>query len=352
MSLYRPSFRQQAFTLIELLISISLLSMVMVIVTMSLDTGNRFNDRFSRQTDINNRANDVLNKLAMQLRLAAAGATSATSLELPGAYPVGFTPQDPANAAKVTAYYFAISTGLGGAPTWAEEYEPFKRMIIHDSSVTPGRLLLQTRDDLGNLEPIQTLSEEVAENGFSLTRVGNTLQMSLTLRSQTRVEEEIMYTALAQTLFLRSTLNESSGSSAVTYVDNPEDADGNIAGATTGAPSVMFGNLVTEETTNPVRQQVSLFFTAPVGKKIDPKSIVVTLGNSDNTLSSVVDEGSTVTVGSATVTRATYPPADQWPSRNGTYSVTLTGDIPSTVTVTASVANTDGEQNEEAKRYR
>jgi type II secretory pathway pseudopilin PulG len=353
MRLYTTSHRTAAFTLMELLISMALLSMVMVIVTMSLDSGTRFNDRFSRQTDINNRANDVLNKLAMQLRMAAAGATPATSLELPGAYPVGFQAKDPSKAANVRAYYFAVSTGLGNAlNNWKEQYEPFKRIIIHDYSVIPGRLLLQPRDNVGNLGPLQILSEDVAENGFSLTRVGNTLQMSLTLRSQTRVEEEILYTALAQTLFLRSTLNESSGSSAVTYVDNPEDADGNIVGATTGAPSVLFGNLVTELTTTPPQQQVSLFFTAPIGKRIDPKSIVVALGNSDNTVSSVVDDGATVSVGTATVTRITYPPSDQWPSRNGTYSVTLTGNIPSTVTVNASVANTEGEKSSEAKRYR
>lgn len=350
MSLHKPSFRQQAFTLIELLISISLLSMVMVIVSLSLDTSTRFNDRFSRQTDINNRANDVLNKLAMQLRMASAGKTAATSLELPGAYPIGFQPKDPSKASYVKAYYFAVSTGLGDALNdWKEQYEPFKRMIIHDYSVTPGRLLLQPRDSVGNLGPLEILTEDVAENGFSLTRVGNTLQMSLTLRSQTRVEEEIIYTALAQTLFLRSTLNESSGSSAVTFVDNPEDADGNIAGSTTGAPSVMFGNLVTD--VNTTQRQISLFFTAPIGKKIDPKSIVVSVGNADNTVSSAVDEGVTVSVGGVTVTRATYPPVDQWPSRNGTYSVTLTGTISNTVTVTASAANTEGETSQEAKRY-
>jgi hypothetical protein len=225
-------------------------------------------------------------------------------------------------------------------------------MIIYDYSVLPGRLLLQPRDSAGNPGPLEILSEDVAEDGFSLSRVGNTLQMSLTLRSQTRAEEEIIYTALAQTLFLRSTLYESSGSSAVTYVDNPTDADGNVAGTTTSAPSVMFGNLITELTTSPRQEQVSLFFTAPIGKKVDPQSIVITLGNSDNTTSAVVNDGATVSVGDATVTRSTYPPVAQWPSRNGTYSVTLTGAIPNTVTVTASAANTDGETSEEAKRYR
>ena len=160
---------RHAFTLLELIIAVTILGLVMVMVTTSLDSSTRFNDRFSRQTDINNRANDVLNKLAMQLRLAAAGSTPATSLELPGAYPLGYTPADPKNAGNVKAYYFAVSTGLGGAPTWAEQYEPFKRMIIHDYSTTPGKLFLQKRDSAGNLLPIETLSEDVAENGFDLT---------------------------------------------------------------------------------------------------------------------------------------------------------------------------------------
>lgn len=348
---------RSAFTLLEIMIAMTILGLVMLMVTTSLDSSTRFNDRFSRQTDINNRANDVLNKLAMQLRMASAGSTPATSLELPGAYPLGYTPANPAKSSNVRAYHFAVSTGLSGSPTWREQYEPFKRMIIHDFSVTPGKLLLQKRDTAGALLPIEILSEDVAENGFNLTRVGNTLQMSVTLRSQTRVNEEIIYTALAQTLFLRSTLNESSGSSAVTYVDNPEDADGNIAGTTTTAPSVMFGNLVTEQLTNSVlQQQVSLFITAPIGQRVDPASIVVTIGNSDNTVSSTVAEGATVSIplsaGSAIVTRATHPPAAQWPSRNGTYSVTLTGNIPSTVTITASAANADGVKAEESKRYR
>ncbi len=336
----------------ELLISLALLSTVMVIVTMSLDTSSRFNDRFSRQTDINNRANDVLNKLAMQLRMAAAGDPSAGStiptLDLPGPYLAGFE-KDPSKAPSVRAYYFAVSTGNSGAPSWTEGYEPYKRMIIHDYSVTPGRLLLQPRDNLGNLGALQILTEDVAENGFSLTRVGNTLQMSLTLRSQTRVQEEIIYTALAQTLFLRSTLNQSSGNSVLTYVDNPEDADGNPTSTTTSAPTVMFGNLVT--IVNSTDRQIALFFTAPIGKKIDPRSIVVSLGFSDDPALSIVDEGATVTIGGTTVTRRTYPPVAQWPSRNGTYSVTLTGSIPSNLTVNAVVANTDREPSEARKQY-
>lgn len=344
------------FTLIELMISISILSMIMVIVTMSLDSGTKLNDRVTRQTDINNRANGVLNQLAMQLRMASAGSTTATSLELPGAYPIGYTPANTAKASNVSAYYFSLSTGLAGAPTWAEQYEPYKRIIIYDYSVNPGRLLLVTRTSSGGMETPLLLTQEVEENGFSLTRIGNTLRMKLTLRSETRVGEEIIYTAQAQTLFLRSTLNASSGSSAVTFVDNPEDVGGVSASTTDLSPSIMFGNLVTELTTSPPQQQVSIFVTAPIGQKVDPKSIVIYLGNADDTQSTKVEEGSTATIGSATVTRATYPPPAQWPSQNGTYSITLTGTIPSTVTLKASAATTEGHQTDSAnlptKRYR
>lgn len=344
--------RSTAFTLIELMISISLLGMVMVIVTMSLDTSSRFNDRFSRQTDINNRANDVLNKVAMQLRLASTGSTAATSLELPGPYPLGFVPKDPSKSANVTAYYFSVSTGLGDALNdWAEKYEPYKRMIIYDYSVVPGRILLQARDASGNPLPVQLLSEDVAENGFSLTRIGNTLQMSLTLRSQTRVKEEIIYTALAQTLFLRSTLNKSSGPSSMSFFANKTSAEGNNESDTSSAPNVMFGNLVTVLSSG--QKQMSVFITAPIGKKIDPKSIVVSCGASDDLSAGVeVDEGATVGVMSGmTVTRATYPPPSQWPSRNGTYSVTLTGDVSPSVKVTVRVSNTDGQQADAFKKY-
>jgi hypothetical protein len=284
--------------------------------------------------------------------MASAGNTAATSLELPGAYPLGYTALDPSHSDKVTAYYYSISTGLSGAPSWSEQYEPFKRLIIYDASKDPGSLFLQTRTSTGAWEKPLLLSPDVAPNGFSLTRVGNTLQMQITLRSETRAQEEVIYTAQAQTLFLRSTLNASSGSSAVTFVDNPEDADGNVFGTTTTGPSIMFGNLVTELTTVPPQQQVSLFITAPIGQQVNPDTIKVIFGNADNSVYAVVNEAQTVTVGAATVTRTTHPPADQWPSSNGTYSVTLTGSIPSTATISAGAVTMGGVATTEAKRYR
>ena len=56
----------------------------------------------------------------------------------------------------------------------------------------------------------------------------------------------------------------------------------------------------------------------------------------------LVADGATVTVGTATVTRTTYPPAAQWPSRNGSYSILLSGSIPSTVTIQVKGATTTG----------
>lgn len=347
---------KSGFTLMELMISISILSMIMMIVTMSLDSGTRLNDRVTRQTDINNRANGVLNKLALQLRMASAGNTAATSLELPGAYPIGYAPVNPAKASNVKAYYFAMSTGIGGAPTWAEQYEPYKRIIIYDYSVNPGRLLLVARTATGAMESPLLLTPEVDEDGFSLTRIGNTLRMNLTLRSETRVGEDIIYTAQAQTLFLRSTLNESSGSSPISLFASPEDEPGGISSNTDLSPSVMFGNIVTELTTNPQQKQVSLFVTAPIGQKVDPKSIVVYLSPGDESQIEKVEEGSTVTIGAGTtVTRATYPPPSQWPSQNGTYAITLTGNIPSNILLKVSAATVDGHASDESnlphKRY-
>lgn len=341
------AFPRSAFTLMELMISISILSMVMMVVSMSLDSGVKLNDRVTRQTDINNRANGVLNQLALQLRMAG-------TLDLSGSLPTDVAAQDPTKPGNIKSFKFAMATQLATVDPWTEVYEARPRQIIYDYSVNPGRLSLVTYDNSAT-PVVLLLTPEVDENGFSLTRIGNTLQMSLTLRSETRSQEAILYTAQAQTLFLRSTLNQSSGTSTVTFVDDPDDVGGVVSSVTDASPSIMFGNLVTELTTPP-QQQVSLFVTAPIGQTVDPASIRVILGNSDNTISQAVAEGATVTVGTATVTRTTYPPAAQWPSQNGTYAITLTGNIPSTVTVQATAATDTGFSTNVAniptKRYR
>jgi prepilin-type N-terminal cleavage/methylation domain-containing protein len=327
------SFQHIGFTLIELMISITILSLVMMVVAMSLDSATKLTDRVSRQTDINNRANDVLNKLSMKLRMASG---KSTSLLLPGSTPIGFyTAKNTASASNVKAYYFSVSTGLGGSPTWVEQYETNQQMIVYDYSVYPGYLYLIRKNSTNTaVESSLLLTPEVEENGFSLTRVGNTLQMNVTLRSMTRTQESIIYTAQAQTIFLRSTLNQSSGASAVTFVDAPDDSGAAIPTTTDAAPTVMFGNLVTEAVTG--QQQISVFLTAPIGQQVYPQATQVYIGGV------LVADGATVTAGTATVTRTTYPPAAQWPSRNGSYSILLSGSIPSTVTVQVKGATTAG----------
>ena len=54
------SFPHSGFTLIELMISITILSSVMMVVAMSLDSATKLTDRVSRQVDINNRSKGSL----------------------------------------------------------------------------------------------------------------------------------------------------------------------------------------------------------------------------------------------------------------------------------------------------
>jgi prepilin-type N-terminal cleavage/methylation domain-containing protein len=338
------SISRSAFTLMELMISISILSMLMLLVAQSLEMSTKLNDRVTRQTDINNQANDVVNKLSLQLRQA-----NAATITIPGTFPLQFTPSA-SGSSNVVAYSYSVTNGL--TSTFTAMYETYPRRIIYDGSTTPGRIILQLRNQTtGAWLDEQVLSSDVAENGFSMTRIGNTLQLRLTLRSQTRDSQDIIYTAQAQTIFLRSTVFESSGSSPVTYVDNPIDADGVTAGTTTSAPSIIFGNQVVRTSSTSTQKQISLFVTAPIGQVVTPEYIRVTLGNVDNTVTQVVAEGATVTVGSATITRQTYPPASEWPSYNGTYSVTLTGAIEETVTITATAVNANGVSVTEAQRF-
>jgi type II secretory pathway component PulJ len=242
----------------ELMISISILSMVMLMVTQSLDMGTKLNDRVTRQTDMNNQANDVMHKLSLQLRQA-----QATSLTFPGTFPLQFTPAV-AGSTNVIAYSFTVSEGL--TSDFKGKYETYPRRIIYDGSTNPGRLILQlSNQTTGAWLQESVLAWDVDQNGFSMTRIGNTLQMELSLRSQTRDQQEVIYTAQAQTIFLRSTVFESSGSGPVTYVDNQVDADGVVAGTTTSAPSIIFGNQVVDTSTTTTQKQISMFITAPIG---------------------------------------------------------------------------------------
>lgn len=342
----------RGFTLIETIISTAILGAVMLMVTQSLDSGTKLNDRVSRTAELNGKANDAINVLALQLRVAAVGDSAHPNWQmlLPGPYLTSYTPMV-AGSSQVAVYYFTVSTGVSSA-TWTPTYEQNKRTLIYDYSTNPGKLLLRRYDAAtGALAQETLLSDQVAENGFSLTRSGNILNMALTLRTITRAQEEIIYTAKAQTIFLRSTMSESSGASPSTFVDDPSittpSQTTSIALVRTQSnPSLLFGNLVTMlDSTN---RQISLIVVAPIGESINASSMQVEIGVGSYV---TVAEGRTVTAAGCTVTRATQPSSTQWPSPSGTYILTLTGTITGAINVRVTATTNSGKSCTDFRNY-
>ena len=87
----------RGFTLIESIIATAILGAVMLMVTQSLDSGTKLNDRVSRTADLNGKANDAVNKLALQLRMAAVGDSLHPNwrMLLPGPYLTSYVPMTP-----------------------------------------------------------------------------------------------------------------------------------------------------------------------------------------------------------------------------------------------------------------
>jgi type II secretory pathway pseudopilin PulG len=349
--------RNRAFTLLETIVATAMLGMVMLMVTQSLDSSTQLNDRTTRIADLNSHANDAINQLSLQLRLAAAGKPTAVpavpTMQLPGPYPANFTPADPSGVSKVKAYYYTVSTGISGAAAatpWAPTYEPFQRVLIYDYSTDPGRLIMRRFDSAGAIAQETLFSDQVAANGFDISRAGNTVALSLTLRTVNRLREDIIYTAKAQTIFLRSTLSDSSGASPTSFVDEPFDPDktNDTYVKTQNSPSLLFGNMVTLVDTN--KQQVSLLIAAPIGEKLSAKTLTIEIADASGAYKEVA-EGATQAVSGCSVMRATQPPPAQWPSPNGTYILTLTGTITGPVNVRVSAQTESGKQCSDYRNY-
>lgn len=358
---------RRAFTLLEALISTGMFAAVMLMVTQSLDSGTQLNDRVSRTIDLNNRANDVINQLSLQLRLAAAGDPDPVKklpcMHLPGDYPANFTPSDPGGVTKVKAYYFTVSTGIAGSTgvaadsthaavlPWMPKYERYDRVLIYDYSQDPGRLIMRRFNDSdGSLAQETLLSDQVAANGFDLTRAGNVLSLSLTLRTVNRQREEIIYTAKAQTIFLRSTMSDSSGASPSTFTKEPVDTAGtaNDTAKTQVTPSLLFGNLITLVEGN--KKQISLLITAPIGERLNPASMVLEIADG-SLVYKKVEEGATVAVTSCSLTRSTQPAVAQWPSPSGTYILSLTGTIAGPINVRVTAETVSGKSCTDYRNY-
>jgi prepilin-type N-terminal cleavage/methylation domain-containing protein len=81
------------FSLLEVMVASAILVTLLSMAGNSLDMGVRLQDRIALQSDLNNKANTVLNKLALDLRNAKGGATLVVptdSAQL-GMNPVTFT---------------------------------------------------------------------------------------------------------------------------------------------------------------------------------------------------------------------------------------------------------------------
>lgn len=172
----------------------------------------------------------------------------------------------------------------------------------------------------------------------------------MTLRTTNRLREDIIYTAKAQTIFLRSTMSESSGASPTTFHDEPFDPNqtNDTLVKTQSSPSLLFGNLVT--VVGGSTKQISLLVAAPIGERLSAPGLLLEVADSSGVYRTV-GEGATQTVTSCSVTRSTQPPQAQWPSPNGTYILTLTGTINGPINVRITSVTLSGKTCTDFRNY-
>jgi prepilin-type N-terminal cleavage/methylation domain-containing protein len=363
---------RSAFTLLEVMIASAILGTILFLTTQAIDTGSRLNERITLQTDLNNKANAVLNDLALELRTAESNSTSSTSLKIPLSPNVyEFKPSSGIESRPV--YSANPSTGVYDVPvldsdgnqvvTWTTKYDG-KRELIYDSAA--GTLTKNIYDTAGTtLLYSLPLCDQIAPNGFTLEQVGTTLRMNLTLQVSYRagyIGEVILHAADAQVIFMRSTLNDTPGSSPIVR-DAPGYA---ITGANTAssAPACNFGAKLSWLSSG--QEQITLVISAPIGKVLNQQATVVTVATAvtsaagtTTSYSATATEGATISLTTSgspvTVKRTTRgiitPPKVIPESTNGTQVITLTGDINYAMTITCTTATTDGSTITESRSY-
>lgn len=332
---------RSAFTLLETIIAMAITGTILTLVATSLDVGSRFNERVSLQTDLGNRANQVLNRLALELRNARA---DSASLLLPAS-------QSGSPTTGEDVYSYFVSTGILATTPFSTTYESWPRRLVYNKSARSLTLVRTNYPTLGTNTSEVLTSDLETSDAFSIMQVGMTLNMQLRLKASTRrkgmavgTEEDIVHVSEAKVLFLRATLDTSSGAAPISAVFSPPiDADGVVTVVNTG-PTIEFGNLVTLLSTS---EQVAIFITAPIGSLVNSGSVSVTVTSgiapSVSTATATADGALSGT--GFILTRATLP------ATNGTCTISLTGQIsvPISVTVTASTAG--GISASETKNY-
>jgi prepilin-type N-terminal cleavage/methylation domain-containing protein len=366
---------RSAFTLLEVMIASAILGTILFLTTQAIDTGSRLNERITLQTDLNNKANAVLNDLALELRTAESNSTATSSLKIPlsttspNTYrykPSKGIVSNPVWQTDPTTGQYVLdssnnkipiydSTGTVQLVTWTTEYDLI-REIVYDS--TAGTLTKTVYSDAAGtvVSYSDRICDQIAPSGFVLEQVGTTLRMNLTLQVTYRagyVGETIIHAADAQVIFMRSTLNDTPGSSPIVR-DSPGYA---ITGANTSspAPSTNFGAKLSWLTTTS-EEQITLIVSPPIGKVLNAAATVISLktevADSSGTVvtdTKVATEGAYVdlntsgpTVHVKRTTRATT---------NGTQVITLTGQINYAITVSCVSATTAGDTITESRSY-
>ncbi|MBA2481832.1 MAG: prepilin-type N-terminal cleavage/methylation domain-containing protein [Planctomycetes bacterium] len=346
---------RSAFTLVEVMISSAILGTILFLTTQSIDTGSRLNERITLQTDLNNKANAVLNDLALELRTAESNdptiGSGTSSLKIP------------LSAGFPNTYEYKPSNGIAidaGSGIWTTQYDT-KRQLVYDSAA--GTLTKHVYNAGGAVAYSLPLCDQIANrdangnpmNGFTIEQVGTTLRMNLTLQTSFRagyVGEMIIHAADAQVIFMRSTLNNTPGASPIVR-DAPGYA---ITGANTAspAPATNFGAKLSWLSTG--QEQITLVISAPIGRVLNPAATVVTVGTSvtnaagtTTSYSATATEGTTVSLTTSgtpvTIKRTTRT------TTNGTQVITLTGDINYAITVTCATATTAGNTITESRSY-
>ncbi|MBA3937929.1 MAG: prepilin-type N-terminal cleavage/methylation domain-containing protein [Planctomycetes bacterium] len=391
---------RRGFTLLEVTVATGLLSMIMLVVAQSLDVGSRLSERVTRQTDLDNRANDVLNTIALELRTASAKqrvqivngnpVINFDALEVPRtdstsqsvyAYAVsngivalaadaGYTDSN-GNGAYDVGEPFADTNGNGTydpGPTYNTGYESTSRTLTYDKNAgtltkawiaSGGLLQSKVLCDHIKLPPFPVDGSGNPIPSFSITRVGTTLQMRLVMEDFTRVGDDLLYTAQSQVLFLRSTLNSNLGSCPISGIPDP---GGDISATLSAGPSINYGNLITlfRDPNDPTQtyQQVILVVAAPIGLAVNRNSIQVVVKTDTSTQVQTIINSYTLVEGAAV---ATPYPSTSIPSgsltqttmvsSNGNYTIRLEGTVTGPIQVQVTAATTTGAQSLDSKSY-
>jgi prepilin-type N-terminal cleavage/methylation domain-containing protein len=339
---------RSGFTLLEVMITTTILATVMFLTSQSIQNGTRLNERITLQTDLNNQANAVLNALALELRTVS---DDTTLLKV--------EPSPVSTSATQTVYQYYTSQGIqsytlaDGTTSWSTQYES-----------APGRILTYNKT-AGTLTKTYggtdlLLCDKIAPNGFLLEQVGPTLRINLTLRTVYRagyIDEMIIHAADAQVIFLRSTLNKTPGSHPTVTADDPTLL---YVGANTSspAPSISFGakmtNLPGSTVTAPI-SQITIVIAPPIGKTLNSSATTVSIGT-QVTVSATTTSYSVATVEGSAVSATTSGPTVSItratrPTTNGTQTITLTGRIDYPITISCTAKNTANDTITESKSY-